>query len=264
MSDVVDLSQRFSQLSCLSKHPKKKKTSKSRKIISYTELNLKQLIGIDINQVPTYLSTSNETFKHKIHAIRPKINQNHLEELRHVAILMYRMLFVEKLQSLWTMYRKSGNGELQQPRSTKEISMKIWPCAIRSRINTIVNVNMSVDEKCQLFVDHCRTKLNDQYEVYRNQLRYRTTHIIDYTSAMELTIQNLVQQGFMYQRIEYDCEIALVQYHYIDGILKRQYLTENPNEYQVNILSSSSIHIFHYRYLFFFNFNLDTYFQTSL
>ncbi|CAF4336398.1 unnamed protein product [Rotaria magnacalcarata] len=234
----VDLSQRFSQLSSSLQHPKKKqknKVSKQRKIIPYIELDLKQLIGVNINQVPSYLCSSNESFKETIHDIRPKIGQNHLEELRHVAILMYKMLLIEKLQILWITYRKSGMGELQQSRSTKDVGLKIWPFEICSRIKHVENANITDDEKCHLFVDHCQKKLNDQNEIYRNQLRYRTSHIVDYTSPMELTIENFVKQGFMYQRIEYDCQIALVQYHYTDAVLKRQYLIENPNENQIQL-----------------------------
>ncbi|CAF2064739.1 unnamed protein product, partial [Rotaria magnacalcarata] len=178
---------------------------------------------------------SNESFKETIHAIRPKISQNHLEELRHVAILMYKMLLLEKLQTLWITYRKSGMGEMQQTRSTMDVGLKIWPFEIRSRIKHVKNANITDDEKCQLFVDHCQKKLNDQNEIYRNQLRYRTSHVMDYTSAMELTIENFVKQGFMYQRIDYDCRIALVQYHYVDEILKRQYWIENPNENQIQL-----------------------------
>ncbi|CAF4845295.1 unnamed protein product [Rotaria socialis] len=234
----IDLSQRFSQLSSSLQHPKKKqknKVSKQRKIIPYTELDLQQLIGVNIHQVPPYLCSSNESFKETIHDIRPKISQNHLEELRHVAILMYKMLLIEKLQTLWITYRKSGMGEFQQTRSTNEVSLKIWPFEICSRIKYIENANTSADEKCQLFVDHCQKKLNDQNEIYRNQLRYRTSHIMDYTSAMELTIENFVKQRFRYQSIEYDCQISLVQYHYTDAVLKRQYLIEHPNENQIQI-----------------------------
>ncbi|CAF4995833.1 unnamed protein product, partial [Rotaria socialis] len=99
-------------------------------------------------------------------------------ESRHVAIPMYKMLLIEKLQILWITYRKSGMGELQQPRSTKDVGLKIWPFEIRSRIKHVENANITDNEKCQLFVDHCQKKLNDQNEIYRNQLRYRTSHII--------------------------------------------------------------------------------------
>ncbi|CAF5158098.1 unnamed protein product, partial [Rotaria magnacalcarata] len=159
----VDLSQSFNQLSCSLKHPKtkeKKKVSKQRKIIPYTELDLTQLIGVNINQVPSYLCSSNESFKETIHDIRPKISQDHLEELRHVAILMYKILLLEKLQTLWTAYRKSGMGELQQTRSAKDVGLKIWSFEIRSRIKHVENANITDDEKCQLFVDHCQKKLN--------------------------------------------------------------------------------------------------------
>ena len=239
----VDLSQRFSQLSSSLKPPKttttkkKKKVSKQSKIIPHTELNLEQLIGVNINQVPPYLCCSNESFKEAIYSIRPKVSLHHLEELRHVAILMYKILLLEKLQNLWTIYRRSGMGELSQPRSAKEVALKIWPFEIRSRIKHVENANITDDEKCHLFVDHCQTKLSDQNQLYRNQLRYRTSHIMDYTSAMELTVENFVKQRFMYQRIEYDCRIALVQYHYTDAVLKCQYLIENPNENQVKISS---------------------------
>jgi len=58
-------------------------------------------------------------------------------------------LILEKLQNLWTIYRRSGMGELSQPRSAKEVALKIWPFEICSRIKYIENANTSADEKCQ-------------------------------------------------------------------------------------------------------------------
>lgn len=201
---------------------------------SYIELNLQELIGIDIDQVPDCLCRNSHSFEKLIAHIRPKTNKNDVEQLRHIVILMYRLLLLEKLQCLWRTYRKSGLGELLDvPQHIQQAGMKIWPNEIRTRIKNF-QIDLSfADNHCQLFVDHCLKELDNKNRDYSQQLRYQTTHLLDYTSSMEETFQNFVQQGFFSQSLDYDCQIELVQYHYIDAVLKQQYLNENPNENQV-------------------------------
>ncbi|CAF4100514.1 unnamed protein product, partial [Rotaria sp. Silwood1] len=98
-------SQKFSQLFTSANEQQKKKDEPTRRnpTVSYSELNLRQLIGLDIDKVPQYLNHTNDSFHKIIHSIRPTMTVNRLEELRHIAILMYKLFLLEKLELLWTM-----------------------------------------------------------------------------------------------------------------------------------------------------------------
>ncbi|CAF1164057.1 unnamed protein product [Rotaria sordida] len=180
----------------------------------------------------------------QIHSIRPTITSNHLEELRSIAILMYKIFLLEKLYSLWTIYRKLGKGELELLQRTKPLTMNIWPFEVHLRLKHIQQTNIYDGDTYRMFVDHCLKKLNEKIEECRSQLRYRTSHMIDDTLNIKETIEKFVQQGFMYRCLEYDCQIELIQYYYTDRILKRQYLSENTNEKQIQLLKRLSSNAF--------------------
>ncbi|CAF5053288.1 unnamed protein product, partial [Rotaria socialis] len=73
----------------------------------------------------------------------------------------------------------------------------------------------------------------EKNDEYRHQLRFQTCHVTDYSLAMEFTIEKFIQHEFMSQHLEYDCQITLVLYHFIDEILKCHFSNENPNIKQV-------------------------------
>ncbi|CAF5040561.1 unnamed protein product, partial [Rotaria socialis] len=60
---------------------------KITKTFRYTEVDLHELIGIDIDKIPHYLSNDNKLLEDKMRAIQPTINEKHSEELRQIAIL---------------------------------------------------------------------------------------------------------------------------------------------------------------------------------
>ncbi|CAF1670998.1 unnamed protein product [Rotaria magnacalcarata] len=166
-----------------------KMRKKMTKTFRYTDVDLHELIGIDIDKIPHYLSNENKLLEEKICAIRPTIDKNHLEELHQIAILIY-----------------------------------------------VENTHAYDDETCQMFIDHCLQKLNEKNDEYRHQLRFRTSHVTNYSPAMECTIEKFIQHEFKRQHIVYHCQITLVLYHYIDEILKRHFYTENPNIKQKELL----------------------------
>ncbi|CAF3873658.1 unnamed protein product [Rotaria sp. Silwood1] len=230
-------SQKFSQLFTSANEQQKKKDDPTRRnpTVSYSELNLRQLIGFDIDKVPQYLNHTNDSFQKIIHSIRPTMTVNRLEELRHIAILMYKLFLLEKLELLWTMYRRSGTGNLELSTPIEQMNRNIWPKEVRTRIELIHNKHISNNDLYLTFVQHCLGKLYEKNEECQRQLRYRTGHLVDYTWAMEETIKKFVQQGFMYQSVEYACQIALVQYNYREAMAKQQFLHENPNQNQIKL-----------------------------
>ncbi|CAF4652768.1 unnamed protein product, partial [Rotaria sp. Silwood1] len=234
ISEEMHTSQKFSQLFTSANEQQKKKDDPTRRnpTVSYSELNLRQLIGFDIDKVPQYLNHTNDSFQKIIHSIRPTMTVNRLEELRHIAILMYKLFLLEKLELLWTMYRRSGTGNLELSTPIEQMNRNIWPKEVRTRIELIHNKHISNNNLYLTFVEQCLGKLYEKNEECQRQLRYRTGHLVDYTWAMEETIKKFVQQGFMYQSVEYACQIALVQYNYREAMAKQQFLHENPNQNQ--------------------------------
>ena len=217
-----------------SKKRSKRRTHRRQTIVSPLKLTLSNAMNIDFNTVPDYLSKSNQTLEKKIHSILPStIN---VEELRKIALLMYKVISLDLVHSLWIVYRKSGMGELQS--TTLIINQihikKIWPREVQSFMRlSKFQAHQNEDDPCLTFVNHCLRQFNDQSEQYRKQLNMKTSRLVGYTRSLEYNIEKFVQQGLISKRIEIDREIALVQYHYTDVLLKRAYLAQNPNEHQV-------------------------------
>jgi hypothetical protein len=65
--------------------------------------------GINFETIPNYFSRQNQAFEKKMQSIRPLTIQ--LEELREIGILIYKIMFVEIVKSLWIVYRKSATGD---------------------------------------------------------------------------------------------------------------------------------------------------------
>ena len=189
---------------------------------------------MNVETIPNYLSCQNQAFEKKIQSIRPLTIQ--LEELREVAILTYKIMFVEIVKSLWIVYQKSCMGDLSYMiiLPINQLNTQIWPTEIQSYMKLFkFNRNTNDDNHYLTFVNHCLCQLDDQSKEYQHQLTVKTSRLVGYTRSLEYTIEKLVKQGLQSLCMEIDQQIALVQYHYTDSLLKRAYLAQNPNESQV-------------------------------
>ena len=141
------------------------------------------------------------------------------------------------IRSLWEVYRKSGVGELETHLTTNVIDRRIWPKEILSFVKDEkvgeTTVRNKEDDVCLNFVNDYIRQLNDQSDEYRRELRLKTSAVSDYTPNLEDTIENFVQQGLVCLRLEIDCQIAMIHHHYIDELLQRQCLVQNPTDRQV-------------------------------
>ncbi|CAF1336806.1 unnamed protein product [Adineta steineri] len=197
-----------------------------------TKLTLMKLLRIDFNEIPSYLSKTNQLFDKKIRSILPTTNS--LEQLRSIAILMYKIICIDMIRSLWIVYQKSGMGELQTNlQSINQLNRKVSPKEILLLLNENEIVDINQDNACSTLINHCLCQLTDKSEEYRRELRLNTTQISNYTPTMEYIIEKFVEQGLIGLRIEIDCQIILVEHDYIDNILKQQYLAQNPTSTQI-------------------------------
>jgi len=232
-------------MSTCSRKPFKRGTSRRRRptTVSPTKLALTKAMNINFHIVPDYLSKANPSFEKKIHSILPSTIM--IEDLRKVAILIYKIISLELVHSLWIVYQKSGMGNLPSRLTINQINTKIWPIEVQSNMKLCkFQLEKNDPDPYLTFVNDCLHQFNDESEQYRKQLNMKTSRLLGYTRSLACVIEKFVQQGLTAQRLEIDREIALVQYHYTDVLLKRTYLTQNPNENQVRLFSIHTLGFF--------------------
>ena len=240
-------------MTTISKEQQSNKTTQrdQTNIVFSKEFLLSKILRIDFNDIPYYLSKQNQSFQTKIYSILPETKN--LEKFRCIAISMYKIFAIEIFDKLWKIYQQLTMGQLQIPslpiQITNEIHPKICPKEILSLVkqhygNQYPKTKEEEENLCLKLIHDCLCLLHEKSEEYRRELRSYACPLSDYTPEMEQTIENFVQQGLIYLRSEIDCQIALFQYYYIDEILKRQYLSQHPNDPQVNVSSVVSSFIF--------------------
>ena len=225
------LSQKLDQLSPFSRNHNEKQQS-SRDFVQG-----QSMIGINFDFIPDYLSKTNKSFEKKIYCILPStIN---LEELRDIATLMHKIMSIEIVHSLWIIYQKSGEGNLPSTTlpTTNQIDRKIWPIQVQSLMKKQSPILPSINDHnaCLTFINHCLHELNMKSNQYRHELKVKASRLHGYTHSLECTIEKFIKQNLECSRIDIDQQIASVQYDYTEQILKRAYLSQNPNENQVSL-----------------------------
>ena len=225
----------MSQLSSSLKDKKKKKKKKKKplKAARPPEVDLSTLIGIDVEKVPKYLFKANKSFETTMSPLVPTMTKNELHELRSIAILIHRIILLDMIHALWITYRKSGMGHLQSTSQANHLDKKVWPTEVESLIRQKEMKHINANEACLTLVNNCLQKLDDKDREYRAELQSRTSILRHYTPIIEQTMEKYVQQELVYQRLDYDCQKAMIHYHYTDRLLKDQYFALTPNEEQV-------------------------------
>lgn len=215
------------------------KNNNMNQILCYQKLDFHQLIGIHIEEIPHYLRADSESFQKFILSFLSKTIEKHSEDLRQIAIVMHKILLLEKVDNLWLIYRKSGMGIIKLPKHFMHLRRKIWPFNVRVLVQQILNTADPDHNTYQLFVDYCLERLQNKSEACFNELNNRINSLANSIPNMESIIETFVRRHFIDESLEYDCQIALVQYHYIDELIKYYYLASNPDEKQVKSYRSS-------------------------
>jgi len=88
-----------------------------------------------MDSIPDYLSKTNVSFEKKIQSIVPAtIN---VIKLKKIARLLYKILLLELVKSLWIVYRKSITGDLPFNLSINALNKKVCPKEIQSAIKSL-------------------------------------------------------------------------------------------------------------------------------
>ncbi|CAF1613165.1 unnamed protein product, partial [Rotaria magnacalcarata] len=209
--------------------------------------------------IPNYLTKQNIPFKELIHQVLSSIittteksnnNNNNMDELRKIAILLYKIMVIQTYQYLWKTYFKSGTGQLIIPSETKQkvsysTTLPIWPKEIKTIVLSNKKDTTNGNEICLKFVNEHLYALQHQLKEYQQELNIKANNFQGYTISIQEKLMTYIEQNLnssLSRKIEH--QVELIHYDYHIQALKLEYFQHKPNEYQKQLM----IHICQSKY----------------
>lgn len=190
--------------------------------------------GMDFDITPHYLAEEDPTLENMLRSLAepclPLLNK-----LRPIAVLMHKIQCIELVRMLWLIYRQSGTGNLPTPFPIDRSSAKIWPEEVRSAALSQTDswtMDLDEDDRCLSFVDEQLGDLLGHLAKYELILQSKQRSVTDYTPTIDGELRKMVHRGLEFQRKEIALHRDMVEYDFIDMLLKRNYegLELNPQQ----------------------------------
>jgi hypothetical protein len=200
--------------------------------------------------IPNYLTKPNISFKELIHQVLSSIttaeksnnNANNMNELRKIAILLYKIMVIQTYQHLWTTYLKSGTGQLIIPSEIKQklsysTTLPIWPKEIKTIVLSNNKGKTNENEICLKFVNEQLNELQRHLRSYQQELNIHANNYQGYTLSIQEMLMTYIEQNLnssLHKKIEH--QVELIHYDYHIRALKLEYFQLQPNQYKVCFL----------------------------
>ncbi|CAF2844990.1 unnamed protein product [Rotaria sp. Silwood2] len=190
-----------------------------------------------------YCQTLNNIFdKIIIDHVKENITHMSIEDVRQLAILKHKIVMTELNIKLWTLYLKSGTGQWETLESVNtNVDQRVWPMAIRKMFaspSTTIDTNQNNDQQklYETIVSQHLEQLNQQIEIYLMEYHDKKSSFIGLTDCMEKDIETFVQQHSLVPfKLKLNYKMTILEYDYNDELLEREYLRQNPTDYQKNV-----------------------------
>ncbi|CAF1518041.1 unnamed protein product, partial [Rotaria magnacalcarata] len=203
--------------------------------------------------IPNYLTKQNISFKKSMHQVLSSMitaattensnkNVNSIDELRKIAILLYKIMVIQTYQYLWETYFKSGTGQLMIPSETKQklfysTTLSIWPKEIKTIALSNKKDKTNENEICLKFTNGHLYALKNHLKEYQQELNIKANNYPGYTLSIQEIIETYIEENLnasLYKKIQH--QVALIHYDYHIRALKLEYLRHKPNEYQKQLM----------------------------
>ncbi|CAF5171404.1 unnamed protein product [Rotaria magnacalcarata] len=206
-------------------------------------------INDQLEIIPNYLTKQNIAFKKLMHqalssvttTTTEKLNSN-TNELRKIAILIYKIMVIQTYQYLWKTYFKSGTGQLIAPFETKQklfysTTLPIWPKEIKTIVLSNKKDTTNGNEICLKFVNDHLYALQHQLKQYQQELNIKANNFQGYTLSIQEMFLTYIEENLnssLSKKIKH--QVELIHYDYHIRALKLEYFQHKPNEYQGQLM----------------------------
>ena len=196
-----------------------------------TESMLSTILRVNLKQLSEYLLK---------HVFTCEKNQD--EKLQTIAMLMYKIKFMELIQSLWMTYRKSGVDELQLLPELQNIDRKVWPQEVLllvEELQTSLFGNQAspplprTGQTYLSFVDGCLHTFQKRHDQFQSSLADEISHLPYYNDQIQQALIQLIEKELLPIQMEINCHIELIHYAYKDALYQRQYADQISTEERV-------------------------------
>ena len=216
--------------------------------INRTESLFLKDIKVEIEKTPNYLTKRNKSFEQMVHQVLSTVpiatssvtksnNPDKIEELRQISILIYKMRVIEIYHRLWTVYLKSGLGQLiihNEQSVAYSTNVPIWSKEIKTFVRTMKTyMTANENEICLNFVHHHLHELANQLKTCQMQWNHQTAQFQGYTLTMQKMMETYIEQNLEWLRMEIEHIIEVIYYDYHIRALKLEYFRHQRKEYHV-------------------------------
>ncbi len=190
---------------------------------------------------PDYLAKNDKSFENMLNSVlcttaTTTVTLNRLEDFRQMATFIHYIKYNEILYSLWTVYLKSGLGELkaaQHPRNP--LNPQVWPMSVKSMVKTNIRSGVKEHDACLAYVKNRLVELEKDIKQSQSNLHDQINRLsTNSSSIIRHAIQTFIDKKLIKLRKTIEHKIQLVHYDYDERILELQYLQHNPTEAQVS------------------------------
>ncbi|CAF1590425.1 unnamed protein product [Rotaria magnacalcarata] len=206
-------------------------------------------INDQLEIIPNYLTKQNIAFKKLMHqalssittTTTEKLNSN-TNELRKIAILIYKIMVIQTYQYLWKTYFKSGTGQLIIPSETKQklsysTTLPIWPKEIKTIVLSNKKDTTNENEIYLKFTNGQLNALQHQLKQYQQELNIKANNFQGYTLSIQEMFLTYIEENLnssLSKKIKH--QVELIHYDYHIRALKLEYFQHKPNEYQRQLM----------------------------
>ena len=213
-------------------------------------------------QLPNYLSIKNRFFIAMARNILKTNSTITIDDIQQLALFIHQKAVIHSRRELIKVYLLSIMGKLQQTDyDSMDIDRRFWPIQVQSLLlnrrksssttadtaatttitttSTTVTDMISTEEQlaCQNTLQEQLREMKEEIERYQQLFDEKKNSLTELTSTMEESIEAYVQNyGIRVLKLKHDFKMTLVKHDYDAEILRRKYMHEQPNEYQVRLL----------------------------
>ena len=240
--------------------------AKKMKIIHDDEIDDEQITTTpEGQQLPNYLSIKNRFFIAMARNILKTNSTITMHDIEQLALFIHQKAVIHSRRELIKVYLLSIMGKLQQTDyDSMDIDRRFWPVQVQSLLlnrrksssstttntaatttittttSTTVTDMISTEEQlaCQNTLQEQLREMKEEIKRYQQLFNEKKNSLIDLTSTIEESIEAYVQNyGIRALKLKHDLKMTLVKHDYDAEILRRKYMYEQPNEYQVRLFT---------------------------